>query len=118
MLAKPPEKQNNLNNEVICQSRSLPSTTPSEEVPRSWAIGIYTGDSPLCLSPPIGIRNPVLTYNDISDARAIFVADPFIVIENDIWYMFFEVMNEQSDRGEIGLSVSKDGLRWEYRQIV
>ena len=87
-------------------------------MPRRWAIGIYTGDSPLRLSSPIGIRNPVLTYEDISDARASFVADPFIVIEKGIWYMFFEIMNEQSDKGEIGLSVSNDGLRWEYRQIV
>lgn len=118
MLAKPPDRQNAYNNEVISESRDLPSTTPSEQVRRTWAIGIYTGDSPLRLTPPIGIRNPVLTYKDISDARANFVADPFMVIENGVWYMFFEVMNEQSDRGEIGLSVSDDGLRWEYRQIV
>ena len=34
------------------------------------------------------------------------------------WYMFFEVMNSQSDKGEIGLAVSANGLKWEYRQIV
>ena len=34
------------------------------------------------------------------------------------WYMFFEVMNEQSGRGEIGLAVSQDALQWRYQQIV
>ena len=34
------------------------------------------------------------------------------------WFMFFEVMNEQSGRGEIGLAVSQDALQWRYQQIV
>ena len=32
--------------------------------------------------------------------------------------MFFEVMNSQVGRGEIGLAVSQDAVRWTYRQIV
>lgn len=110
--------RDDLSKGLIAESRSPQSTTPHEAARRSWAIGIYTGDSPLRLSAPPGIRNPVISYKDISDARASFVADPFIVIEKGIWHMFFEVMNDDSDRGEIGLSVSSDGLRWEYRQIV
>jgi hypothetical protein len=35
-----------------------------------------------------------------------------------MWYMFFEVMNRESHKGEIGLAVSTDGLKWEYQQIV
>jgi hypothetical protein len=34
------------------------------------------------------------------------------------WFMFFEVMNEQSGRGEIGLAVSQDAFHWRYQQIV
>jgi hypothetical protein len=37
---------------------------------------------------------------------------------NDYWYMFFEVMNSRSRKGEIALAVSRDGMRWEYKQIV
>ena len=85
---------------------------------RTWAIGIYTGDSPLRLSPASGIGNPVISYKDISDARASFVADPFMVIEQGVWHMFFEVMNEESDKGEIGLATSNDCLHWEYQKIV
>jgi hypothetical protein len=32
--------------------------------------------------------------------------------------MFFEVMNSDTGRGEIGLATSGDGLRWTYKQIV
>jgi hypothetical protein len=34
------------------------------------------------------------------------------------WHMFFEVMNRETCRGEIGLATSDDGLDWAYRQIV
>jgi hypothetical protein len=118
MLAKATGRQAALSSEVIAECLSLPSTTPHQEARRGWAIGIYTGDSPLRLSAAVGIQNPVLSYKDISDARASFVADPFVVTEKGVWYMFFEVMNEESGRGEIGLSVSDDGLHWEYCQIV
>jgi hypothetical protein len=43
-----------------------------------WSIGIYTGDS-LILTPPSQIKNPVLTAHDVTDVRALFVADPFMV---------------------------------------
>jgi hypothetical protein len=118
MLAKSPDRPDALSDEVIPESQSVSSTTSPKEMRKSWAIGIYTGDSPLHLTSPAAIRNPVLSYEDVSDARANFLADPFIVVEKGVWYMFFEVMNEESDKGEIGLAVSRDGLHWEYRQIV
>lgn len=65
-----------------------------------------------------GLANPVLTAEDVTDVPAWFVADPFMVYEQDRWYMFFEVWNEVAARGEIGLATSTDGLRWTYRQIV
>jgi len=104
--------------EQASESRVILQSTSPEIVRRTWAIGIYTGGSPLRLSSPSGIRNPVISYKDISDARANFVADPFMVIEQGVWHMFFEVMNEESDKGEIGLAISNDCLHWQYRQIV
>jgi hypothetical protein len=118
MLAKPSGQKGTLSNAIIAEEHSLPSTTSPVEVQKGWAIGIYTGDSPLRLSSPSGIQNPVLSYKDVSDARAVFLADPFIVIEEGVWHMFFEVMNGESDKGEIALATSPDGLHWEYRQIV
>jgi hypothetical protein len=97
-----------------------PATAPGGRItPGHWfAIGIYGGRSPLDLSPLPGIRNPVLSYREISDVPAIFVADPFLHRQDGAWHMFFEVMNEQGYKGEIALAVSADGLAWEYRGIV
>ena len=82
-----------------------------------WSIGIYVGRSPLQLEPGNNL-NPVLTADSVSDVNARFVADPFILKATRIWYMFFEVMNEQSHRGEIGLAVSHDAFHWRYQYIV
>lgn len=84
----------------------------------SWSIGIYTGTSPFDLQPPQGVANPVLTAHDISDTQASFIADPFMIKEGSIWYMFFEVMRAKEDRGDIGMATSEDGLKWQYKQIV
>ncbi len=83
-----------------------------------WSIGIYAGPTPLDLSPAEAIKNPVLTYKDVSDVPAKFVADPFMVKEGDQWYMFFEVLNGDKDYAHIGLAISNDGLHWTYEQIV
>ena len=83
-----------------------------------WSIGIYAGKSPLQLAPAAGIVNPVLSAHDITDIPATFVADPFMLQVDGLWHMFFEVMNQQSGIGEIGLATSENGLHWQYRKIV
>ncbi len=84
----------------------------------AWSIGIYEGPSPFRVRPSHRIRNPILTPLDITDVRAETVADPFMLRLGQTWYMFFEVLNQQTARGEIGLAVSADGLSWRYQQIV
>jgi hypothetical protein len=83
-----------------------------------WSIGIYTGKSPFHLTSLPGGGNPILTRHDVRSVPAKFVADPFMIPVDDVWYMFFEVMNQQTRRGEIGLATSNDGLTWAYQQIV
>jgi hypothetical protein len=92
--------------------------TPSGPPEHVWSIGIYSGNNPFNLRPAAGIRNPVLTAAQVCDVPAVFVADPFMIQTAGTWYMFFEVMNQKSQRGEIGLATSVDGLKWTYRQIV
>ncbi len=82
-----------------------------------WSVGIYKGSSPFNLSSR-NIKNPVLTYKDIKDVDAEFVADPFMVKEGPLWYMFFEVMNSRTQQGDIALATSMNGIDWEYKQIV
>jgi hypothetical protein len=83
-----------------------------------WSIAIYEGESPFHMVPGRGVKNPVLTYQHVSDIPATFVADPFMVWDNDVWYMFFEVLNTETGNGEIGLATSFDGIDWTYRQVV
>ena len=83
-----------------------------------WSIGIFEGPSPFDLTPPKTIKNPVITANDITDIQAEFVADPFMVVYDSTYYMFFEVLNKKSNHGDIGLATSNDGINWKYKQIV
>jgi hypothetical protein len=60
----------------------------------------------------------VLTASDVTDVKAEFVADPFMIKVGKVWHMFFEVMNGETGNGEIGLATSLNGLDWGYQQIV
>ncbi len=93
-------------------------TSLAGESSNSWAIGIYAGGSPFHLRPSSEVDNPVLSCQDVSDIPASFIADPFMIRANETWYMFFEVMNRQRGKGQIGLATSKTGLDWAYQQIV
>lgn len=84
----------------------------------TFSIGIYSGPTFCGLTPAQEARNPVLTAIDITDVPAQFVADPFMIKVQGCWYMFFEVMNAETGKGEIGLATSSNGLEWKYQQIV
>lgn len=101
-----------------------------------WSIGIYTGETPLSLAPSKRTINPVLTAKDVTDVKAEFVADPFMIradVEADLadsaraqaphkvspnWYMFFEVLDKADDKGKIGLATSANGYHWNYERLV
>ena len=80
------------------------------------SIGIYAAQNPFQWKSAEGINNPVLAASDVKDFQAEIVADPFMVNEESVWYMFFEVANTQS--AEIALATSSDGLHWTYKQVV
>jgi hypothetical protein len=83
-----------------------------------WAITLYEGESPFLFRPASDIRHPALSAADVTDVPAEFVADPFMLREEDRWFMFFEVLNRRTDQGDIGLAVSDNGLEWRYQGIV
>lgn len=91
---------------------------PFVEKVHQWSIGIYEGSSPFNLISSKRIKNPVLTAKDVTDIRAGFVADPFIIKKEGIWYMFFEIMNKDTKQGDIGLASSHDGFHWHYDKVV
>jgi beta-xylosidase len=81
-----------------------------------WSIGIYTGDSPFQLRAVA--NNPVMKNTDVTDIEAEFVADPFMLHADGRWYMFFEVLHRETQRGVIALATSSDGFNWNYEQVV
>src|SRR5437899_1599828 len=83
-----------------------------------WSIGIFSGPGLADLQPPNETVMPVLSAENITDVPAQFVADPFMINADNAWHMFFEVMNAQTDKGDIGYARSTNGLLWDYQQIV
>ena len=91
---------------------------PAARVRKIWSIAIYEGTSLLDLRPAGETPAPVLTAGDVTDARARFVADPFLLVRPDGWHLFFELFDESRGRGVIGRAWSADGRRWTYGGIV
>lgn len=85
---------------------------------RNFSIGIYVGNSPYAMRPATDITNPVLTAKQVTDIPARCVADPFMLQAGSRWYMFFEVENQITMKGEIALATSEDALHWQYQQVV
>lgn len=86
---------------------------------QKFAIGIYRSSkaSPLRFSGA-GMKNPVLTHKHATDISAKIVADPFLVCEQDTFYVFFEIWNNYTNQGDIAVANSTDGVQWKYRQVV
>jgi len=83
-----------------------------------WAIAIYRGETPSQLEPFIEAPETVLTRKDVTDVKAAFVADPFMIRIDDIWYMYFEVLNATNGLGEIGYATSTNCIDWTYQKII
>jgi len=83
-----------------------------------WSIGIYEGPSPILLGPATDIKNPVFTAQQVTDVKARFVADPFMVKHNNEFHLFFEVLNNTREKGEIGYARSHNMKEWLYGGIV
>jgi hypothetical protein len=116
-------KIRNLRLLMICLMLSAVGVNCSKSTPfvghiSKYSIGIMEGPSPLALIIPTDVKNPVLTANDVTDIRADFVADPFMIIKDSRYYMFFEVMNHATNQGDIGFASSADGKKWKYEKIV
>lgn len=84
---------------------------------RQYSIAVYEGDTPFVLSPAPGSPVPAFTGRDVPGRPAYLVADPFVLSTDDTQYLFFEVVDERTQRGEIGWAESHDGLHWTYAGI-
>ncbi|MFA4952612.1 MAG: hypothetical protein WC584_00125 [Candidatus Pacearchaeota archaeon] len=85
--------------------------------PNKWSIGIYKSKSPLTLTGN-GTSNPVISFKEVNDINAKFVADPFLIQEKEKYYLFFEAFNSKTEKGEIALATSVDAVNWSYEKII
>ena len=93
--------------------------TPHVSKQVRWSIGIYEGETPFELRPMHGVKNPVITFRDVKDIDAEFVADPFMATEGGKWYMFFEVLNKKTKKGEIAFAIRGNHFgEWVYEKVV
>lgn len=85
-----------------------------------WAISLYEANknNPFEIKKIQNIKYPLITADDITDCNASFVADPFLIKENNTFYLFFEIKNNDLNRGVIGLATSKDGYNYKYERII
>ena len=88
------------------------------EVDTRFSIGIYKGRSPFELQAAQLAKNPVLTPMDVTEVPCGTVADPFMIKRHGSWYMFFELTNKITNRGEIAMASSHDALEWKFERIV
>ncbi|XP_062212061.1 glucosamine inositolphosphorylceramide transferase 1-like [Phragmites australis] len=99
----------------------------------SWSAGVFLGDSPFSLKPieywginsdagaAWPVANPAVTCADVAKAGfpVSFVANPFLFIQGDAIYMFFETKNPVTSQGDIAAAVSKDaGATWQQLGVV
>ncbi|XP_071713851.1 glucosamine inositolphosphorylceramide transferase 1-like [Rutidosis leptorrhynchoides] len=104
-----------------------------EDSEGSWAIGVFYGDSPFSLKPiedmniwdnksaAWPVANPVVTCGSVTDSGfpSNFVADPFLYVQGDILYMFFETKNSITMQGDIGVARSyNNGASWEQMGVL
>ncbi|KAA8534491.1 hypothetical protein F0562_032008 [Nyssa sinensis] len=113
-------------------SPTLSSFGCQEDNEGSWSIGVFYGDSPFSLKPietvnvwkdesaAWPVANPVFTCASASNAGfpSNFVADPFLYIQGEILYLFYESKNSITMHGDIGVARSIDkGATWQQLGI-
>lgn len=69
------------------------------------------------LGPHPFVDNPVLSPEDVPDALATYVADPFVVQRQGTHHMFFEIKDRAGD-AFIAHARSTDGVHYSYDRVV
>jgi hypothetical protein len=93
-----------------------------------YTIGLYT-DLAQTIHPPVAVpfptvTNPILTTAIVTDRTGQSgIADPFIYLDNGIYYIFFEIIGGYNaatglTADEVGYVWSADLVNWTYGQVV
>ncbi|MFD2613947.1 glucosamine inositolphosphorylceramide transferase family protein [Paenibacillus gansuensis] len=84
-----------------------------------WSIKVFPSQDVIREHPGAAkLAAPTLQAKDVTDIPAAFVADPFLVRHGTGYYLFFEVLNKATGKGDIAAASSHDGVTWKYEQVV
>ena len=98
----------------VVAKRGVPFVTSREQ----WTISIFSGKTPFTVKAPWYRRWSLFKAEDVTDVPAKFVADPFLVHESGIWYLFFEVYNNKTQQGDLALATSTNLKQWDYQRVI
>ena len=82
-----------------------------------WSLGFARGSDPFSLR----FEGPIQTGQDASvdGSRVLFVADPFLHVTRNTWYIFSEALDNVCQKGDIAVHWSEnEGHRWQYGGII
>ncbi len=82
-----------------------------------WSIGFCRVELPLELDDCVANLEPSIISTDVTDVSADFVADPFLARDSTGFFVFFELLNSDTQQGDIGVASSPDGREWQYRGL-
>ena len=99
---------------IVWTKRGIPFVSQREQ----WTIGIYRSDNPFHFNKLQGWINPLFRAENVTDVPAKFVADPFLVKEDDTWNLFFEVYNNDTQQGDLAVATSKNTWTWNYQKVI
>ena len=84
-----------------------------------WSLGFLISDSPFNLTAQ---PRQIQTGQDVSDSTGeaiLYVADPFFFEDGGVWYVFSEVLDNNSQKGVIGFHFSRDhGITWSFGRFI
>ena len=95
-------------------ARALIRRLLAEPGPEGFKIRIAIGDSPMDVSSLDGPTACTLGPDIVTDLDALFIADPFVVIQDQRAWLFFEALERKDRKGVICAAWSEDGKTWTY----
>jgi hypothetical protein len=103
---------------ITCACKAGIVTHPYVGYANIWSVAVCNLEEPFDGSPLKVTSVRHITAEHVTDVPAQFVADPFMMQKDGVWYLYYEVLNGDTGEGDIGLSTNSDGVNWKYDSIV
>ena len=76
-------------------------------------MGLLQGASLDALKAPAGVVNPIISEHELAACGGTMAADPFAILVDGVWHLFFEMTRRGSPDAVIGCARSRDLRSWQ-----